>query len=120
SGQFDLDDFLSQMQQLKQMGPLSGLMDMLPGAGEMKAQLGSVDVNERFMVQSEAIIQSMTLEERRNPDILTGSRRRRIARGSGTTPADVNRLLNQFKEARKLMHAMASGKGGGLMRMLGL
>jgi signal recognition particle subunit SRP54 len=120
-GQFDLDDFLTQMQQMKQMGPLSGLLDMLPGAGNIKAQLGAADLSEDYFKQSEAIIQSMTLDERRKPEIINGSRRRRIALGSGTNPADVNRLLNQFKDARKLMQAMTSGKGaGGFMKMLGL
>ncbi|MPZ99891.1 MAG: signal recognition particle protein [Dehalococcoidia bacterium] len=121
SGQFDLEDFLQQMQHMKQMGPLSGLLEMLPGAGAAAKQLSGVDLDDRFFRQSEAIVLSMTIEERRNPDLLNGSRRRRIARGSGTTPAEVNRLLNQFKEAKKLMHAMTSGKGaGGLMRMLGM
>ena len=121
SGQFDLEDFLAQMEQLKSMGPLGGLLDMLPGAGGIKARLGGVDFNDGFFRQSEAIVRSMTLPERRNPEILNGSRRRRIAKGSGTTPADVNRLLNQFKEARKLMQAMTTGKGaGGFMKMLGM
>jgi signal recognition particle subunit SRP54 len=120
SGQFDLEDFLQQMQQMKQMGPISGLLDMLPGGGNIAKQLGGVDLDGSFFKQSEAIICSMTPEERHNPDVLNGSRRRRIARGSGTTPADVNRLLNQFKDAKKLMQAMTTGKGGGgLMRMLG-
>src|SRR5690606_29300476 len=120
-GQFDLEDFLTQMQQMKQMGPLSGILDMLPGAGQIKAQLGAADPSDGYFRQSEAIIQSMTPEERRKPELINGSRRRRIAMGSGTTPADVNRLLNQFKDARKLMQAMTSGKGaGGLMKMLGL
>ncbi|MCK9486868.1 MAG: signal recognition particle protein [Dehalococcoidia bacterium] len=120
-GQFDLEDFLTQMQQMKQMGPLSGLLEMLPGAGQIKAQLGAADLSEDYFKQSEAIIQSMTPLERRKPELINGSRRRRIALGSGTTPADVNRLLNQFKDARKLMQAMTSGKGaGGLMKMLGL
>ncbi|MDA0269990.1 MAG: signal recognition particle protein [Chloroflexi bacterium] len=121
SGQFDLEDFLQQMQQMKKMGPLSGIIDMLPGAGQLKGQLGNPDATEAYFRQSEAIIFSMTAQERRHPEILNGSRRRRIARGSGTTPADVNRLLNQFADARKLMKAMTTGKGaGGLMRMLGL
>ncbi|MEX2373460.1 MAG: signal recognition particle protein [Dehalococcoidia bacterium] len=120
-GKFDLDDFLTQMQQMKQMGPLSGMLDMLPGAGNLKAQLGAADLSDDYFKQSEAIIQSMTLQERRKPEVINGSRRKRIATGSGTTPADVNRLLNQFKDARKLMQAMTSGKGaGGLMKMLGL
>ncbi|MDA0365063.1 MAG: signal recognition particle protein [Chloroflexi bacterium] len=121
TGQFDLEDFLAQMQQMKEMGPLSGLLDMLPGGGNLAKQLGGASLDDRFFKQSEAIIQSMTIEERRHPDLLNGSRRRRIALGSGTTPADVNRLLNQFKDAKKLMQAMTTGKGaGGLMRMLGL
>lgn len=120
SGQFDLEDFLQQMEQLENMGPLAGVMEMIPGAAGMARSM-DLDVNERMMKQSRAIIQSMTLEERRNPDILNGSRRRRIAHGAGMTPADVNRLLNQFKDARKLMRAMTTGRGaGGLMRMLGL
>ena len=121
TGQFDLEDFLGQMEQVKSMGPLGGLLDMLPGASGIKKQLGRVEFNDGFFSQSEAIVRSMTLQERRNPEILNGSRRRRIARGSGTTPQDVNRLLNQFKDARKLMQAMTSGKGaGGIMRMLGM
>ena len=120
-GQFDLEDFLSQMEQVKKMGPIGGLLDMLPGASGIKQQLGGVNLDDGFFRQSEAIVRSMTLEERRHPEILNGSRRRRVARGSGTNPADVNRLLNQFKDARKLMQAMTSGKGaGGLMRMLGM
>ena len=121
TGQFDLEDFLAQMQQMKGMGPLSGLLEMLPGGGNLSKQLGGASLDDSFFKQSEAIIQSMTLEERRHPDVLNGSRRRRIALGSGTSPADVNRLLNQFKDAKKLMQAMTTGKGaGGLMRMLGL
>jgi len=123
TGQFDLEDFLGQMEQLKKMGPLSGILDMLPGAGAMKAHLGGMEMNDKFIRQSEAIIRSMTVEERRHPEVINGSRRRRIARGSGTHPADVNRLLNQFAEARKLMKAMAGGGGknaGGIRRILGL
>ncbi|PKN81668.1 MAG: signal recognition particle protein [Chloroflexi bacterium HGW-Chloroflexi-9] len=120
TGQFDLEDFLTQMQQMKKMGPLSGILEMLPGAAQLKGQLGNPDQTDAYFRQSEAIIYSMTVQERRHPEIINGSRRRRIARGSGTTPADVNRLLNQFADARKLMKAMTTGKGaGGLMRMLG-
>jgi len=121
TGQFDLEDFLGQMDQVKKMGPIGGLLDMLPGASGIKQQLNGAQIDDGFFRQSEAIVRSMTLQERRNPEILNGSRRRRVARGSGTTPADVNRLLNQFKDARKLMQAMTSGKGaGGIMRMLGM
>jgi signal recognition particle subunit SRP54 len=121
SGQFNLEDFLGQMQQMRQMGPLTGLLDMLPGGQQLAKQVAGVELDESFITHSEAIVLSMTPEERRNPDILNGSRRRRVALGSGTTPADVNRLLNQFKEAKKMMQAMTSGKaGGGLGRMFGL
>ena len=121
TGQFNLEDFLQQMQQMRDMGPLSGLLDMLPGGGQMAKQVAGVDLDESFLTHSEAIVLSMTPAERRNPDILNGSRRRRIAKGSGTSPADVNRLLNQFKDAKKLMQAMAGGKGaGGLGRLLGM
>jgi signal recognition particle subunit SRP54 len=120
SGRFNLEDFLAQMQQMKDMGPLSGLLDLLPGGGQMAKQVAGVDLDEGFFTHSEAIVLSMTPAERRDPDLLNGSRRRRIAKGSGTSPAEVNRLLNQFKDAKKLMQAMAGGKGaGGLGRLLG-
>ena len=120
-GEFDLEDFLGQMRQVREMGPLSGLLDMLPGAGQMRQQLQIPDLDERFWRRSEAIILSMTPGERRRPEAIDGSRRRRIAAGSGVQPADVNRLLNQFRDARKMMQAMAGGKGsGGLGRLLGM
>lgn len=123
-GEFDLQDFLTQMQQVKNMGPISGLLDMMPGLGGIKQQLGGASLDDNYFKQSEAIIQSMTVAERRKPDILNGSRRRRIASGSGTTPADVNRLMNQFQQAKKLMQMMATagkgGGGGGLRRLLGM
>ena len=108
SGEFDLQDFLDQMQSLKQMGSLAGLLEMMPGMSGMQEQL-----DERELTRTEAIIRSMTPEERRRPQILNGSRRRRVAAGSGTTPADVNRLLNQFTKAKKLMQAMTGGGRGG-------
>jgi signal recognition particle subunit SRP54 len=121
NGQFNLEDFLSQMQQMRQMGPLTGLLDMLPGGQQLAKQVAGVELDESFISRSEAIVLSMTPGERRNPDILNGSRRRRVAKGSGTSTAEVNRLLNQFKEAKKMMQAMTSGKaGGGLGRMFGL
>lgn len=123
-GEFDLQDFLTQMQQVKSMGPISGLLDMMPGLGGLKQQLGGASLDDNYFKQSEAIIQSMTLAERRKPDILNGSRRRRIAAGSGTTPADVNRLMNQYQQAKKLMQMMSTagkgGGGGGLRRLLGM
>jgi signal recognition particle subunit SRP54 len=107
---FTLDDFLSQMQQLKKMGPIGGLLEMLPGMGGMAKQAQeAVDSGELKRV--EAIIQSMTAHERRDPNVLNASRRRRIARGSGTTLQDVNRLIKQFGEMQKLMKQFSGGGG---------
>jgi signal recognition particle subunit SRP54 len=107
---FDLEDFLQQMRQLKRMGPLSQIMDMIPGMSKLMKQAGDASLEESELKQIEAIILSMTPHERRHPEVIGGSRRRRIARGSGTTPADVNQLLNQFKQAQHMMKAMAGGK----------
>ena len=104
---FDLEDFLEQFQQIKRMGPLQQLVGMLPGAG---SALQDVQVDESQLARVEAIIRSMTPEERRNPKMISGSRRRRIAAGSGTRPQDVNGLLKQFSQAQKMMKAMAGGK----------
>jgi signal recognition particle subunit SRP54 len=104
---FDLDDFLDQLQQLRKMGPLQQLVSMLPGAGQM---LRDVDIDERNLGRVEAIIRSMTPVERRDPRGINGSRKRRIADGSGTRPQDVNRVLKQFSEAQKMMKAVAGGK----------
>ncbi len=100
---FDLEDFLSQMQQLKKMGPLRSLLELLPGVG---SALKDVDIPESEMKRTEAIILSMTPEERRNPSIIDGRRRLRIARGSGTTPQHVNALLQQFEHAKKMMQGV--------------
>lgn len=103
-GKFNLDDFLSQLKAVKKMGSFSKLLSLVPGAG-------NIDVDEDEFVKIEAIIQSMTPEERQNPDIIDGSRRRRIAAGSGTTVTDVNRLLKEFEQARLLARQLSSGKG---------
>src|SRR3954452_6169851 len=107
--QFTLEDFLKQMRQVRKMGPLSGLIGMLPGMGAMK-QLKNADVDEGELDRVEAIILSMTPEERANPAIIKGSRRKRIANGSGTKVQHVNQLVKQFDQMRKLMRQMASGK----------
>ncbi len=104
---FDLEDFLEQFQQIKRMGPLQQLVGMLPGAG---SALGDIQVDEKQLGRVEAIIRSMTPRERRNPKMITGSRKRRIAAGSGTRPQDVNGVLKQFSQAQKMMKAMAGGK----------
>ncbi len=106
--QFTLEDFLDQMQQLKKMGPLDQLLGMVPGLGK---QMKGVTLDEGQMKRVEAIIQSMTRDERANPNVIGASRRKRIAAGSGTTTQDVNRLLQQFKEMQKLMKQF--GKLGG-------
>lgn len=106
---FTLEDFLEQMQAVKKMGSLGKILGMLPGMGEMKAQLEQVD--EREIDRVSAIIQSMTPQERHDPKILNGSRRARIARGSGTQVSDVNGLIERFGEAQKMMRQMRGGKG---------
>ena len=102
---FDLDDFLEQFQSVKRMG-FTQLLEMIPGFSQMKKRLPEDGLDERQLVKFEAVIRSMTSEERRNPDILNGRRRRRIATGSGTSPQDVNQLINQFRQAQKLMKQM--------------
>jgi signal recognition particle subunit SRP54 len=106
---FTLEDFLQQMRQVRKMGPLSGLLGMMPGMGAMK-QLKNADVDEGELDRVEAIILSMTPAERANPGMINGSRRKRIATGSGTKVQHVNQLVKQFDQMRKLMRQMASGK----------
>jgi signal recognition particle subunit SRP54 len=120
--EFTLEDFLEQMRQVKKLGPLQDLVAMLPGIPGAKQQLKDLQVDEGEMAQTEAIICSMTPEERRNPAIIGGSRRLRIARGAGTTTAEVNSLLKQFAQARKMMKSMMgmAGFGGGAKGMKGL
>jgi signal recognition particle subunit SRP54 len=106
---FTLEDFRQQMRQVRKMGPLSGLIGMLPGMGAMK-QLKGADVDEGELDRVEAIILSMTPLERANPAIINGSRRKRIAVGSGTKVQQVNQLIKQFDQMRKMMRQMMSGK----------
>jgi signal recognition particle subunit SRP54 len=108
SKEFGFDDFLEQLQQIKQMGPLDQILEMIPGLSPKKGFKLMVD--EQALRRTEAIIYSMTPEERRNPGLLNGSRRRRIARGSGVSIQEVNRLLNQFRQMKTLMRQMGSGK----------
>ncbi len=105
--EFTLEDFYNQIQQIKKMGPLEQILGMIPGIGK---QLKNVPIDDKAFVRVEAIINSMTPEERRRPQIINGSRRRRIARGSGTRVQDVNQLLRQFEEMRKMMKRMKRGK----------
>ena len=116
---FDLEDFLEQMQAVKKMGPIGQVLEMLPGFSSMKGKLESEDLDGSKMVKSEAIIRSMTMFERQKPELIGGSRRRRIAKGSGTSPQDVNQLLNQFKQIKKMMKQFSSPKGQEkMMRMM--
>jgi len=109
SGGFDLDDLLSQMRQIHRMGSLGRLVEMMPGFSKFASQVPDVE-GEKQLKKIEAIILSMTYEERRNPDIINGRRRNRIAQGSGTTSRDVNQLLNQFREIKKLTKSLTRGK----------
>ncbi|MEK7291656.1 MAG: signal recognition particle protein, partial [Planctomycetota bacterium] len=95
-----LDDFLAQLQQIKKMGPIKDILSMIPGVG---SKMDGLNVDEKQLQRVEAIIRSMTTDERLNPDVINGSRRQRVANGSGTTIQDVNQLLKQFKSMKKLM-----------------
>lgn len=106
-GNFDLEDFLNQLNQIKKLGPLENILKLLPGAKKMG--LNKVNIDPKIMKRTEAIVLSMTPEERRNPSILKASRKKRIADGSGTTVTDVNRLLNQFEDMKKMMKMMSNG-----------
>jgi signal recognition particle subunit SRP54 len=112
---FTLEDFLDQMQQLRKMGSLKSMLSMMPGAGKLKGQLDNLD--EKEIDRTEAIIRAMTPKERRDPKILNGSRRLRIAKGSGMTVTDVNSLVNRFEQAAKMMKVMAKGGNPGLPGM---
>jgi signal recognition particle subunit SRP54 len=117
--EFTLDDFRSQLQQIKKLGSLGGIMKMIPGMGKLKDKLGDEALDEGQLVRIEAIINSMTEKERRDHRIINGSRRKRIARGSGTTVQDVNRLLKEFQEMKKMMKRFNKMGPKGLKRMLG-
>ena len=107
-GDFDLEDFLEQLKQIKKLGPLENILKMLPGAKKMG--LNNVEIDPKRMSHIEAIILSMTPEERHNPDILKASRKQRVAKGSGTTVTEVNQLLKQFEDMKKMMKLMGNGK----------
>jgi len=116
SAEFDLEDFRTHLNRIRGMGPLDQLMKMIPGAAKLP-ELSSADIDERELDIVDAIVNSMTKEERRRPDIMNASRKRRIARGSGTTVQDVNIVLKQYRELSKMMQAMTQGKNlqiGGL------
>ena len=113
---FTLEDFLDQIQGVKKMGGLASVMEMIPGMGQSTKKMKD-QLDESELRKTEAVIRSMTMEEREHPEIIKASRRRRIALGSGTNPSDVNRVLNQFKQTQRLMRQFSSNPKG-LMRML--
>ena len=113
---FTLEDFLDQLQQVKKMGPMSQVLDMIPGLSSIAGQIPQ-ETTDKQLVSIEAMINSMTPEERRNPRLIGGSRKRRIARGSGTTVQEVNQLLAQFRQIQKMMKQMSSGRMPDLMSM---
>jgi signal recognition particle subunit SRP54 len=120
AAQFTLEDFLVQMKEVKKLGSLQDILAMMPGIPGAKNQLKDIEVDDSDLARTEAMIYSMTLEERRNPAIINGSRRLRIARGSGTTTHEVNDLLKQFAQARKMMRSMMAMAGGPRGRRLQL
>jgi len=115
-GKFDLEDFASQLRQIQKMGSLSGIIGMLPGAGKIKQQLEGADLDTKILKRQAAIISSMTMKERRVPDIIKASRKKRIAAGSGTSVQEVNKLLKQFDEMTTVMKRMNKLGQKGLMR----
>jgi signal recognition particle subunit SRP54 len=119
SGQFSLEDFAKQLKQLRKMGPFAQLLDMLPGGMGQMARNVSPEEAEKSLKITEAILNSMTVQERRHPDILNASRRRRIAAGSGTDVQDVNRVLKQFRDAQRLFKTLQKTGGRGMPRLFG-
>jgi len=121
-GQFDLADMREQLTQMAAMGGMSGLMGMLPGVAKMKTQIANAGLDDKILKRQVAIIDSMTPRERRNPDLLKASRKKRIAKGSGTTPEAINKLLKMHRGMADMMKAMGSGKRSplaGLGQMMG-
>ena len=110
-GNFTFDDYLLQLRQMKKMGGMEGVLSLLPGVGKVKEQMQNANIDEKLLISNEAIILSMTKKERSNPDIISGSRRKRISLGSGTDVQTINRLLKQFKMMSKMMKKMSKGGG---------
>lgn len=115
-GSFDLDDMAKQLRQMRKMGGMKGMLGMLPGIGKLKSQLENAKIDEKMLIRQEAILSSMTPQERKNPELIKASRKRRIAAGSGTTVQDVNRLLKQYNEMNKVMKRMKKLGKKGMMR----
>ncbi len=109
-GQFSMQDYLTQLRQMKKMGGMEGVMSMLPGVNKMKAKMDQANIDEKMLVENEAIILSMTKNERENPKIISGSRRKRISKGAGVDVSKINKLLKQFKMMSDMMKKMSQGK----------
>jgi signal recognition particle subunit SRP54 len=118
-GRFDLEDLREQLGQMERIGGIGGVLGMLPGIAKMKSQLENANLDDRVIKRQRAIIDSMTAKERRNPDLLKASRKKRIAAGSGTRVEDVNKLLKMHRQMADMMKAMGSGKRGGIGAALG-
>jgi signal recognition particle subunit SRP54 len=116
-GQFDLNDLAGQLQQMKRMGGLQGIMGMLPGVAKMKAQMADSGVDDRMIARQEAIISSMTKAERKKPDLLNASRKKRVAAGAGVEVQDINRLLKQHRQMADMVKSMSRGGGKGMKQM---
>ncbi len=113
-GQFSMQDYLTQLRQMKKMGGIEGIMSFMPGVSKMKSQMDSAGIDESIITKNEAIILSMTKKERENPKLIDGSRKKRIANGSGTNPATINKLLKQFKMMSEMMKKMSKGNLKGM------
>lgn len=120
AGKFDLNDLAEQLQKMKKLGGMGSIMGMMPGLGKMKDQIAAAGLNDHLLNRQLAIISSMTCAERANPEILKHSRKQRIAKGSGTSAADINKLLKMHRQMADVMKAMGGkGKGGLMGKMLG-
>jgi signal recognition particle subunit SRP54 len=115
-GKFDLEDYAGQLKQITKMGSLSGILGMLPGVAKVKQQIEDADLDTTILKRQAAIISSMTVKERRTPEIIKASRKKRIANGSGTTVQEVNKLLKQFDDMTTMMKRMSKLGQKGLMR----
>ena len=109
-GIFTMDSYLSQLRQMKKMGGMEGVMSMLPGANKMKEKMDQANIDEKMLIENEALILSMTKKEKENPKIISGSRRKRISKGSGVDISKINKLLKQFKMMSDMMKKMSQGK----------
>lgn len=118
-GSFDLEDMMEQFRQMRRMGGMNGLLGMLPGVGKIKAQIAEANLDDKVLKRQEAIILSMTKAERRNPDLLNASRKKRVAKGSGTEVSEINRLLKMHRQMADMVKSMGRGKGLNLGAMMG-